>query len=61
MFRLSRIECPRGSLLAFALLAAALLAFGIVAEAGLPGVAAVAEAQTAAGAAFGSPAPAQGC
>ena len=52
MLRLSRIECPRGNLFAFALLIAALLTFGAIAEAGSPQTPAGTGAEAAVAASF---------
>lgn len=57
MFRLSRIECPRGNLFAFTLLVAALLTFGAIAAAGMPNAPAEAPAPSTAVAALVAPAP----
>lgn len=44
MFRLSRINAPRGTFAAFALLVVALLLFGIIAQAHGPAIASPADA-----------------
>ena len=47
MFRLSRINAPRGTVAAFALVAAAMLLFGVIAQAHGPAVAGGGVSETA--------------
>ena len=61
MFRLSRVASPRGTFLAFALVAAACVAFGAVAQANLSGTPAFAASERATIAASATDAPLRDC